>query len=121
LAPASPLAPTMTSKSSARSADSTRASTRELPDGGPSGGWQPQEKISLADCIRAYTSGSAYAEFMEGKKGELKAGDSPTSSSSPRPNQNPPSQFHQNHRPMTIVGGRTVYANIKVATPRQVL
>ena len=34
--------------------------TRELPDGGPQGGWQPQEKISLEDCIRAYTSGSAW-------------------------------------------------------------
>src|SRR6202007_2784848 len=33
--------------------------TRERPEGGPQGGWQPQEKISLADCISAYTSGSA--------------------------------------------------------------
>jgi Predicted metal-dependent hydrolase with the TIM-barrel fold len=49
--------------------------TRELPDGGPEGGWEPQEKISLDDCIRAYTSGSAYGEFMEGKKGELKEGE----------------------------------------------
>ena len=49
--------------------------TRELPNGGPKGGWQPQERISIADCIRAYTSGSAYGEFMEGKKGELKAGE----------------------------------------------
>ncbi len=49
--------------------------TRELPEGGPAGGWEPQEKISLADCIRAYTSGSAYAQFEEGKKGELKAGE----------------------------------------------
>jgi len=48
--------------------------TRELPEGGPPGGWQPQEKISLDDCIRAYTSGSAYAEFEDGKKGELKVG-----------------------------------------------
>jgi len=49
--------------------------TRELPDGGPKDGWEPQEKISLGDCIRAYTSGSAYGEFMEGKKGELKPGE----------------------------------------------
>jgi predicted amidohydrolase YtcJ len=49
--------------------------TRELPDGGPQGGWEPQEKISLDNCIRAYTSGSAYGEFMEGKKGELKEGE----------------------------------------------
>jgi predicted amidohydrolase YtcJ len=49
--------------------------THELPEGGPKGGWEPQEKISLEDCIRAYTSGSAYAEFEEGRKGELKEGE----------------------------------------------
>jgi predicted amidohydrolase YtcJ len=27
------------------------------------------------DCIRAYTTGSTYAEFEEGKKGELKEGE----------------------------------------------
>jgi predicted amidohydrolase YtcJ len=49
--------------------------TREAIDGGPPSGWMPQEKLPLDDCIRAYTSGSAYAEFMEGKKGELKVGE----------------------------------------------
>jgi predicted amidohydrolase YtcJ len=49
--------------------------TREGLDGKPEGGWIPQEKLPLADCIRAYTSGSAYAEFMDGKKGELKIGE----------------------------------------------
>ncbi len=49
--------------------------TREFPEGGPTGGWQAQEKISLDDCIRAYTSGSAYAQFEAGKKGELKEGE----------------------------------------------
>ena len=48
--------------------------SRELPEGGPVGGWEPQEKISVQDCLRAYTSGSAYAEFAEGKKGELVVG-----------------------------------------------
>ncbi len=48
--------------------------TRELPTGGPAGGWQPQEKISLDDCIRAYTEGSAYAEFEEGSKGRITPG-----------------------------------------------
>ena len=48
--------------------------TRELPGGGPPGGWQPQEKVSLDECIRAYTAGSAYAEFEEGKKGQILPG-----------------------------------------------
>jgi len=45
--------------------------TRQLPDGTPAGGWQPQEKISMDECIHAYTVGAAYAEFEEGKKGQL--------------------------------------------------
>ncbi len=47
---------------------------RELPEGGPPGGWQPQERISLDECIRAYTAGSAYAEFEDGKKGQIVPG-----------------------------------------------
>jgi predicted amidohydrolase YtcJ len=48
--------------------------TRQLPDGTPAGGWQPQEKISMDECIRDYTMGSAYAEFEEGKKGQIVPG-----------------------------------------------
>jgi predicted amidohydrolase YtcJ len=48
--------------------------TRELPEGGPSGGWEPQEKLPIADCIRHYTYDSAYAEFEEGRKGILAPG-----------------------------------------------
>jgi hypothetical protein len=48
--------------------------TRELPDGTPAGGWLPQEKITMDECIAAYTAGSAYAEFEEGKKGRIAPG-----------------------------------------------
>ena len=48
--------------------------TRELPDGGPPGGWQPQEKLPMDDCLRAYTAGSAYAEFEEKRKGTIAPG-----------------------------------------------
>ncbi|MFQ5816929.1 MAG: amidohydrolase [Terriglobia bacterium] len=50
------------------------AVTREFEDGGPSGGWVPEEKISLEDAIRAYTWGSAVAEFEEQRKGTLAPG-----------------------------------------------
>ncbi len=50
------------------------AITRELPEGGPAGGFEPQEKVGLADALDAYTRGSAYAEFAEGRKGTLEAG-----------------------------------------------
>ena len=48
--------------------------SRELPAGGPAGGWEPQEKLPLDQCIQAYTTGSAYAEFEDGKKGQLVVG-----------------------------------------------
>jgi len=85
--------------------------TRELPAGGPQGGWQPQEKISLEDCIRAYTSGSAYGELMEGKKGELKAGEfADFIVLSNDLTKVEPREFTNTKVLRTVVGGRTVYS-----------
>jgi predicted amidohydrolase YtcJ len=50
------------------------AVTREYPEGGPAGGFEPQEKVSLEDALDAYTRGSAYAEFAEKEKGTLAPG-----------------------------------------------
>jgi predicted amidohydrolase YtcJ len=85
--------------------------TRERPDGGPKNGWEPQEKISLEDCIRAYTSGSAYAQFEEGKKGELKPGEyADFIVLSNDLTKVPPAQFTKTRVLRTVVGGRTVYS-----------
>jgi len=84
--------------------------TREFPEGGPSGGWQGQEKISLEDCIRAYTSGAAYAQFEEGKKGELKPGEyADFIVLSNDLTKIPPQQYTKTTVLLTVVGGRTVY------------
>jgi predicted amidohydrolase YtcJ len=84
--------------------------TRELPEGGPAGGWEPQEKISLEDCIRAYTSGSAYAQFEEGKKGELKAGEyADFIILSADLTKISPKEYTKISVLRTVVGGRTVY------------
>ncbi|MEX1186064.1 MAG: amidohydrolase [Gemmatimonadaceae bacterium] len=50
------------------------AVTRRTLDGRNPGGWVPEQKITVEDALRAYTTGSAYAEFAEGKKGELSPG-----------------------------------------------
>ena len=85
--------------------------TRERPDGGPKNGWEPQEKISLADCLRAYTSGSAYAQFEEGKKGELKPGEyADFIVLSDDLTKIPPSQYTKVKVLRTVVGGRVVYS-----------
>jgi predicted amidohydrolase YtcJ len=84
--------------------------TRERPDGGPKHGWEPQERISLEDCIRAYTSGSAYAQFEEGKKSELKPGEyADFIILSNDLTKVPPAQFTKTRVLRTVVGGRTVY------------
>jgi len=83
--------------------------TRERPEGGPRNGWEPQEKISLTDCISAYTSGPAYAQFEEGKKGELKLGEyADFIVLSDDLTRIPPSQYTKVRVLRTVVGGRTV-------------
>jgi predicted amidohydrolase YtcJ len=47
------------------------AVNRTTVDGEPAGGWLPDEKLSLADAIRAFTSGAAWASFDEQRKGTL--------------------------------------------------
>jgi predicted amidohydrolase YtcJ len=37
-------------------------------------GWYPEQKIKMEDAIRYYTLGSAYAQFMEDRKGMIKPG-----------------------------------------------
>lgn len=50
------------------------AVTREAEEGGPAGGWLPEQKLSMAEAIRSYTAESAYAEFAENEKGTIKPG-----------------------------------------------
>jgi len=84
--------------------------TRESAEGGPAGGWQPQEKLPLDECIRAYTSGSAYAQFEEGKKGELKIGEyADFIVLSQDITKAAPKDLLQTQVVQTVVGGRTVY------------
>jgi predicted amidohydrolase YtcJ len=50
------------------------AVTRATSDGKNPGGWVPEEKISLDDAIKGYTTGGAYAEFAEKDKGTIQSG-----------------------------------------------
>ena len=79
-------------------------------DGVPADGWMPQEKLPLSDCISAYTGGSAYAEFMEGKKGDLKVGEfADFVVLSQDLTKVEPKDFLNAEVVLTVVGGRTVY------------
>lgn len=50
------------------------AITRRTLHGEPRGGWHPDQCLTLAETLRAYTSGGAYAESLEGVKGTLREG-----------------------------------------------
>jgi hypothetical protein len=50
------------------------AVTRQTLDGKHPNGWVPEQKITLDEAIRAYTVGSAYAEFAEKIKGAIVPG-----------------------------------------------
>lgn len=50
------------------------AVTRKDLSGDPAEGYFPQECISVEDAVDCYTLGSAYAQFMEDKKGRIKEG-----------------------------------------------
>lgn len=50
------------------------AATRRTLDGKHPQGWAPAEKITVAEALRAYTLGSAYASFDENLKGSIESG-----------------------------------------------
>jgi predicted amidohydrolase YtcJ len=50
------------------------AATRRTLDGKRPNGWVPEQKISVADAIKAYTWGSAFASFDEKIKGTIEVG-----------------------------------------------
>jgi len=50
------------------------AVTRATLDGKNPNGWFPEQKLSVAEAIEAYTVGSAYAEFQEKVKGSITPG-----------------------------------------------
>lgn len=86
------------------------AVTRETLDGKHPGGWIPEQKITVEDALRAYTSGAAYASFEEKIKGTLERDkladfvliDKDLTAI-------PPEEIRNAHIMMTIVGGRIVY------------
>jgi predicted amidohydrolase YtcJ len=47
------------------------AVTRATLDGKNPNGWFPEQKLTVEESVRAYTMGSAYAEFQEEEKGSI--------------------------------------------------
>jgi hypothetical protein len=50
------------------------AVSRQDLEGWPAGGWQPQERLTREQAVRAFTLDAARAAFMEDSVGSLEAG-----------------------------------------------
>jgi predicted amidohydrolase YtcJ len=86
------------------------AVTRRTLDGRNPDGWVPEQKITVEDALRAYTSGAAYAEFAEERKGTLAAGKLADFVLLDRDlTRIPPETIREVKVVMTVVGGTVVY------------
>lgn len=86
------------------------AVTRRTLDGKHPGGWVPEQKITVEEALRAYTSGSAYASFEEDRKGTLERGKLADFAIIDRDlTRIPPEEIRDAHVLMTVVGGKVVY------------
>jgi predicted amidohydrolase YtcJ len=88
------------------------AVTRRTLDGKHPGGWVPEEKITVEEALRAYTSGNAYGVFAEKTRGKLAPGyladlvllDQDLTAI-------PPAAIQNARVVTTIVGGKVVYSS----------
>jgi len=86
------------------------AVTRRTLDGKNPGGWHPEQKITVAEALAAYTAGSAYAELAEADKGTLAPGKlADFVLMSEDPFAVAPENLESLHSTLTVVGGRIVF------------
>jgi predicted amidohydrolase YtcJ len=87
-----------------------RAMTRVHDDGLPENGWNPSQKLTVYEALKAYTYGSAYSMGLEDRIGQLKEGyladitiiDTNLAQASSE-------QIRDAHINMTMVNGKIIY------------
>lgn len=88
------------------------AVTRQTVTGKPAEGWFPDERISIADAIKAYTYNTAYANFEETTKGSIEVGKlADLTVLSKNLLKISPTEYLTTDVVYTIVGGKIVYSN----------
>jgi len=86
------------------------AVTRRTLDGKNPGGWVPEQKITVEEALRAYTSGAAYAQFAEKEKGTLEPGKLADFVLIDRDvTRIPPPEIRDARVLVTVVGGEVVF------------
>jgi len=90
------------------------AVTRKDRKGEEGEGWFPEQKLTMEEAIKYYTWGSAYAQFMEDRKGMLKPGYLADIVVVDRDLLTiPENEIMQTKVDYTIVGGKVVYSSGK--------
>ena len=96
------------------------AVTRQTDDGQPKGGWIPEQRISVAQAIAAYTIGAAYASHREATEGSLEPGKlADLIFISQNPFEIDPLNIGKTEVILTIVGGRVVYRPTNEQSPNR--
>jgi predicted amidohydrolase YtcJ len=86
------------------------AVTRQLADGTPAGGWYPEQRLTVAEAVYAYTMGSAYASGEECSKGSLSVGkQADLIVLSQDILARPPEELLHTRVEMTLIAGEVVY------------
>lgn len=86
------------------------AVTRKTLTGQPEGGWFPEQRISVEDCLKAYTINNAYAAFEADIRGSLKKGKLADITVFDRNLMTiPPEEILKTEVVMTIVDGKIVF------------
>jgi len=97
------------------------AVTRRTPAGEPAGGWYPAQAVTPEEAIRAYTSGAAYASFLEDHTGVLEPGrwaDVTVMDIDPLRvgTSGTPERLLEGHIVLTVVGGQVMFDALDPAT-----
>ena len=97
------------------------AVTRETLDGKHPGGWIPEQKITVEDALRAYTSGSRVRVVRGEHQGDARAEQARRlRAHRPRPHAHATAeQMRDAHVMMTVVGGDRVRAPRRGERPRE--
>jgi predicted amidohydrolase YtcJ len=86
------------------------AVTRATLDGRRNEGWVPAQKLSVEEAVRGYTVGSAFAEFQDHQKGQLRPGYLADLVILDRDIfRVPPMELREVEVDLTMVGGRVVW------------
>ena len=90
------------------------AVTRKDRLGEEGNGWFPEEKLTMEEAIKYYTLGSAYAQFMEDRKGMIRTGYLADIVIVDRDLLTiPEDQIMKTKVDYTITGGKIVYSSLK--------